>query len=132
MTMPAMPAVITSTKDLSPDKILGYAKGIAFTSGVILAAVAEVIPDTWPYKRYLQGALLVLGAIGGIQIPNAVKPVVVVPVAEVKADEVTVDTVTLPLAPDPVPEPEAMLGVMFPPEEDDPPGRHEVSDPPVD
>lgn len=122
MNAPATPAVITSTKDLTPDKILGYAKGIAFAVGVVLTGLAEVIPNEWPYKRYLQGAILICTLVAGVQIPNAVKPVVVVPVAEAAAADVLVDTVELPADPDPAP----LLGVVQPPaiEEIDPPGKH--------
>lgn len=121
MTTPAAPAVITSTKDLTPDKILGYAKGIAFAVGAVITALAEVIDDTWPYKRYLQGALLLCTVIAGVQIPNAVKPVVVVPVDAAIAGDVQVDAVTVPV------DPEPLLGVVQPPQPeviDDPPGEH--------
>jgi hypothetical protein len=79
MTDPTGTVVIKSTADLSPAGILGYAKGIAVTLGAVLVGVAEVIPDTWPYKRYLQAAILVLTVIGTIGAPNAVKPVLVPP-----------------------------------------------------
>jgi len=65
---------ITSTAGLTPDGILGYAKGLAVTVGAILVAVAEVIPDDWPYKRYLQVAILICTIITTIGVPNAVKP----------------------------------------------------------
>jgi hypothetical protein len=81
MTAPTGTVVIKSTSDLSPAGILGYAKGIAVTLGAVLVAVAEVIPEDWPYKRYVQGAILLLTIIGTIGAPNAVKPVTVPPPA---------------------------------------------------
>jgi len=124
MNMPVQPAVISSTKDLEPAKILGYAKGIAVTIGAILVAAAEAIPDTWPYKRYLQAAILICTIIGTIQVPNAVKPVVTVPVGQAQAEDVQVDAVVVPV--DPAPDPEPLLGVVQPPEPEDPPGKHEA------
>ena len=107
MTAPVGSAIIKSTSDLQPDKILGYAKGIAVSVGAILVAVAEVIPETWPYKRYLQAAILILTVIGTIQVPNAVKPVVVPPPApnvDPEADHVGQHEA-----------PETVLGVVQPP-----------------
>jgi hypothetical protein len=120
MTLPGS-VVIKSTSDLTPDKILGYAKGIAVTVGAVLTAVAEVIPDSAGYKRYLQAAILVCTVIATVAIPNAVKPVVVPPPA------VNVEPSAEPLAPipaavleePPLVDPDPLLGVV------NPPGKHE-------
>lgn len=119
MNQPTPPAVIASTKDLTPAGVLGYAKGIAVSLGVILAALAEIIPDSQPYKRYLQGAILICTAIATIKLPNSVQPVVVVPVAEANAEDVQVAAVALPVDPAP------LLGVVQPADAEDPPGKHE-------
>lgn len=123
MNAPAAPAVISSTSDLAPDKLLGYAKGIAVTVGSVLTVIAELIPNDQPWKRYVQGAILVCTVLATITIPNAVKPVVVVPVGQAQAEDVQVDAVVVPV--DPAPPLEPLLGVVQPPEED-PPGRHEA------
>ncbi len=102
MTAPGA-VVIKSTSDLSPDRILGYAKGIAVTIGAGLTAIAELIPEDWPYKRWVQGAILLCTIIATIQIPNAVKPVTVPPPA------VNVDPEADKAGPDPV------VGVVQPP-----------------
>ncbi len=104
MTAPTGTVVIKSTSDLTPAGILGYAKGIAVTLGAVLVAVAEVIPEDWTYKRYLQGAILILTIIGTIGAPNAVKPVMVPP------PHPNVDPDADRAAPDP------LLGVVQPPE----------------
>jgi len=70
-------AVVKSTSDLTPDGVLGYAKGIAVSLSAILIAVVEFLPDG-DYKRWTQIAIAVLGAIATIATPNAVKPVTVV------------------------------------------------------
>lgn len=103
MTVPIGTVVIKSTADLSPAGILGYAKGIAVTLGAVLVGVAEVIPESWPYKRYLQGAILILTVIGTIGAPNAVKPVTVPP------PHPNVD-------PQAEQAPGAITGVVYPPE----------------
>lgn len=109
------PAVITSTSGLIPDGILGYAKGIAVTTGAILTAVAEVIPDSQPWKRYLQAGILVCTIVATIAVPNAVKPAVVTPPLAVNPPRPVITGVTTP--PEVVGEPVTV---------DDPPGRHEV------
>lgn len=70
-------AVVKSTSDLTPDGIVGYAKGIAASTSAVLIAVVEFLPEG-DYKRWVQIAIAVLGAIATIAVPNAVKPVTVV------------------------------------------------------
>lgn len=77
MTNPTV-KVITSTAGLTPAGFLGYAKGIAVTVGAILTAVAEVIPDEYTWKRYLQTGILICTIIAAIAIPNPVVPIQVV------------------------------------------------------
>lgn len=68
--------VVSSTSDLKPAGPLGYAKGFAVTAGAFLTALSELISDDWPYKRYLQGLILLCAVVATIAIPNQVKPVV--------------------------------------------------------
>lgn len=89
--------VLTSTSGLTPDGILGYAKGIATSVSAILIAVVEFLPDG-DYKRWTQIAIAVLGAITTIAVPNKVKP-----------EQVVIPPVTPA-------EPEPILGVVLPPE----------------
>lgn len=71
-------AVVKSTADLTPDGIIGYAKGIAVTVGAILVALAQVVGEDWEYNRWLQLAIAICTIIATIAIPNPVKPVTVV------------------------------------------------------
>lgn len=71
--------IVTSTADLSPAGIFGYAKGLAVTIGAILVAIAEVVGDDWVYNRWLQLAIGICTIIATIAIPNPVEPVEVVP-----------------------------------------------------
>lgn len=97
--------LLTSTSQLTPDKILGYAKGLAVVVGGTLTVLNEqVVPDDWPYKHYLTTAILICTAIATIAVPNAVKPVQLVD----------------PPLPPPAPQPEP---------DDDEPGKHEAPDP---
>lgn len=68
--------IVTSTSDLTPAGLLGYAKGIAASLSAILIAVVEFLPDG-DYKRWTQIAIAVLGAIATIAVPNKVQPVAV-------------------------------------------------------
>lgn len=68
--------VVQSTADLTPNGILGYAKGVASAISAVLIAVVEFLPDG-EYKRWTQIAIAVLGAIAVIGVSNSVKPVVV-------------------------------------------------------
>lgn len=71
---------VTSTADLTPDGILGYAKGIAvFIGGLLTVLNEQIVPIDWPYKGYLTAAIAICTLIAAIMIPNPVKPVVVVP-----------------------------------------------------
>lgn len=108
-----LPAVVTSTAHLTPDGALGYAKGIASTLAAVLIAVVEFLPDG-DYKRWVQIAIAVLGAIATIAVPNKVKPVVVLP-----QGGTTNITVTVPAPAQPSVSLEPLLGVVSPP------GRHE-------
>jgi uncharacterized protein (DUF983 family) len=69
--------IVTSTSQLTPDGVLGYAKGIAVTVGAILTAVVEVVGEDWEYARWLQLGIAICTIIATIAIPNPVKPVVV-------------------------------------------------------
>lgn len=70
--------VITSTADLIPAGVLGYAKGFAVTLGAILTVVASVVGEDWAYIKWIQGGILVCTIIATIVIPNPVQPVTVV------------------------------------------------------
>lgn len=119
MTQPGS-VVITSTKDLTPDGILGYAKGLSGFATFLGGALAVILPLINPNSKwaiYVGGAIALLGFIGTYKFPNAVKPVVVAPPAvnvEPSADPV-VPPAVMPLDPEPAP----LLGVL------DPPGKHE-------
>lgn len=102
MTQPAV-KILSSTAQLTPAGILGYAKGIAVTVGAILTAVAEIIPEDKEWKRYVQGAILICTVIATIAVPNKVGEVQVVD----------------PPLPPPAPQPD---------NEDDP-GRHAAPEP---
>lgn len=78
--MPGTPEVIRSTADLTPDGILGYAKAGAVSLGAVLTGIAELIPEQWPYKKWLQAAILLCTVLATAAIPNPVKPVEVAPV----------------------------------------------------
>lgn len=107
MTQPAA-LVIKSTSDLTPNKILGYAKGIVGTVGAILTILNEqVVPDDWAYKSYLTAAIAICTVIGVVAVPNAVKPVTVPPPA------VNVDPEAEHVGEHRAPE--AILGVVQPP-----------------
>jgi hypothetical protein len=103
MTQPTV-KILSSTSQLTPAGILGYAKGIVVAIGGILAIVNEqIVPDDWPYKSYLTAAISVCTLIGAVAIPNAVK------------EQQMVD----PPLPPPAPQPEV---------DDDEPGKHEAPD----
>ena len=115
MTLPGT-VVIKSTADLTPDGILGYAKGIVVAVGGILTIINEqVVPDDWAYKGYLTAAIAICTLLGAVLVPNPVKPVEVPPPA------VNVDPdADRPPAPNPAPPvADPLLGVL------DPPGKHE-------
>lgn len=74
-------AIVTSTADLTPDGLLGYAKllagGAQFLGGVLAVVLPLLVPgSTWAI--WVGGAIAVLGFIGTYRFPNAVKPVTVV------------------------------------------------------
>lgn len=73
--------VVTSTSDLTPDGLLGYAKflsaGAQFLGGLLAVILPLLVPgSTWAI--WVGGAIAVLGFIGTYSFPNAVKPVTVV------------------------------------------------------
>ena len=70
-------AIISSTADLAPDGIAGYAKGVAVTLGAALTALSELLSDEWAPKRYVQAGILLCTAVVTILTPNKVQPVVV-------------------------------------------------------
>lgn len=72
------PTLVTSTAQLTPKGVLGYAKGIAVVVGVALAALVEVVGADWEYAAWLQLGILVCTAIATIVTPNPVEPVTVV------------------------------------------------------
>lgn len=116
----AAPVIVTSTAQLAPDKIMGYAKGIAFATGGILAGVLQAFPIDQPLLGYLQGASVLCGLIAGVAVPNAVKPVAVInPPAVVTTQP---EKTLLGVVPPP-------MTTLLLPEEDDPPGRHEQPGP---
>lgn len=123
MNQPAPPAIIASTKNLTPDGVLGYAKFIIAAATTIIVSIIPFLPEG-DYQRYAQIALAVLGSLGVLFVPNAVKNVVVVPVGQAQAEDVQVDAVVVPV--DPAPDPEPLLGVVQPPGAEDPPGKHEA------
>lgn len=115
----AAPIIVTSTAQLTPDKIMGYAKGIAFAAGGILAGVLQAFPIDQPLLGYLQGASVLCGLIAGVAVPNAVKPVAVInPPAVVTTQP---EKTLLGVVPPP-------MTTLLLPEEDEPPGRHERSE----
>lgn len=116
----AAPVIVTSTAQLAPDKIMGYAKGIAFAAGGILAGVLQAFPIDEPLLGWLQGASVLCGLIAGVAVPNAVKPVAVINPPAVVTTQQPPDTV-LGVVPPP-------MTTLLLPEEDDPPGRHEKTD----
>lgn len=70
--------LITSTSNLTPAGILGYAKGIAAAITAALVAVIPLLPEG-DWQQWAQIVVAVLGAIAVIAVPNQVKPVTVLP-----------------------------------------------------
>jgi uncharacterized membrane protein len=74
-----MPTTVTSTSDLTPAGLFGYAKVIAaFVSG-LLAVLVPFLPIDSDVARYVQIGIAVCGFIAVYAIPNKVEPVTVVP-----------------------------------------------------
>lgn len=64
----AVPRPISSTSDLTPDGILGYAKGIAAAATLAVEALAEVLPEQW--RGWARVAIALLGLVGVVLTPN--------------------------------------------------------------
>lgn len=87
--MPKIAGVITSTADLEPDGLAGYAKwivaGIGFL-GALLAFIEPYFPEGSDWARWLGIAIALCGWLGTYLVANVFKPVVVAPAGP--ADEV--------------------------------------------
>lgn len=72
---------ITSTKQLIPDGIAGYAKAVAAFVGFVIATVLQNIPDLdADLKKWLTLASVLVSGIAVWGLPNAVKPTPPAPV----------------------------------------------------
>lgn len=74
--------IIKSTADLTPDGLLGYAKGIAAFATLLGTALAAIVPYLNPDSHWAQWVgltIAVCGAVATVAVPNKVKPVVVDP-----------------------------------------------------
>ena len=80
-----MTTPVTSTSDLTPNGILGYAKGIAAFVAGVLVVIVPFLPIDSEWMRYVQAVIAVCGAIAVVVLPNAVKPALTV--TEVEADK---------------------------------------------
>lgn len=84
--------IVTSTADLTPRGIAGYAKAVVNFCGLLGAGLAVIVPYLDPasvWARWVGGTIAVLAFIGGIAIPNAVEPVVATPVGPAGPDVIT-------------------------------------------
>ena len=68
--------VISSTAHLTPDGILGYAKGAVALVALILQSVVIFLPEDW--RPYVWAVVALLGTLWVAAVPNKVKPVAVV------------------------------------------------------
>jgi uncharacterized membrane protein len=73
-----MPTVVSSTADLSPAGIAGYAKLVAAFLAGLLTVLVPFLPTDSGYDQWIQGGIAVLGFIAVYAIPNKVQPVTVV------------------------------------------------------
>ena len=80
---------VRSTSDLTPDGILGYAKGIAALAAGVLVVIVPFLPIDSVWARSVQAVIAVCGAIAVVALPNAVKPELTV--TEVEADRNAAD-----------------------------------------
>lgn len=67
-TEPAASHLISSTSDVTPDGIAGYAKGVVAASTLVVAALAEVLPEEW--RGWAQVVIAIFGLIGVVSMPN--------------------------------------------------------------
>lgn len=73
-----MPTTVTSTSDLTPAGIFGYAKVIAAFVAGLLTVLVPFLPTDPTWDHWIQGAIAALGFIAVYAIPNRVAPVTVV------------------------------------------------------
>jgi chromate transport protein ChrA len=73
---PAAPRKISSTSDLTPAGILGYAKGLVVALALVLETASGLLPEQW--QTYARAVIAVLGLIAVVLTPNAVQEVHVV------------------------------------------------------
>jgi hypothetical protein len=74
MTIPTK--TVTSTADLTPAGVLGYAKTIAGLVALVLGAIAEFLPEDW--TKPVQAVIAVCGVIAVYALPNQVRAEAVV------------------------------------------------------
>lgn len=79
---------VTTTADLTPAGVLGYAKSIAVFVGGLLATIAQFITDD-PLRTYVTIGIAVCTFVGAFQVKNHVEPVRVVSAAKPTPPEVT-------------------------------------------
>jgi uncharacterized membrane protein YadS len=70
-----MTTPISSTADLTPAGILGYAKLIAAAVSGVLVVIVPFFPLDSVWARWVQGGIALCGAIAVYAIPNLVKSV---------------------------------------------------------
>lgn len=68
--------MITSTSDLTPAGVAGYAKAIAAFLAGLLTVLVPFLPVDSDVARYVQIAVAVCGFVAVYAIPNKVEPVV--------------------------------------------------------
>lgn len=64
---------VTSTADLVPDGVAGYAKSIAVFVGGLLAVLAQFITED-PWRTWVTVGIAVCTYVATRQVPNKVKP----------------------------------------------------------
>ena len=69
---------VTSTSDLTPSGVAGYAKVIAAFVAGLLTVLVPFLPSDPTWDHWIQGAIAALGFIAVYALPNQVKPVQVV------------------------------------------------------
>lgn len=74
---PVVPRKISSTSDLTPAGVLGYAKGIVVALALTLESIAGLLPEQW--QAYGRVAIAVLGLIAVVLTPNTFQELHVVP-----------------------------------------------------
>lgn len=78
MVQPNLP--ITSTKQLIPDGVAGYAKFVVSAISTVLVAVLPFLPIDGDVTRWVTIAIAILGSLGVLLFPNAVQPTPPAPV----------------------------------------------------